>query len=458
MPNVFTMIGRVAVAGALLVALPRVARAQQPDSAAARDSVLRADSLRADSVRQSELARIRGEVRAPMGPLSPDTAVLRAAPQRMQLSVDALSFAGDMIADLSPRAAARAQGSRIRLRDIEGSVNARYGPRLSGLLTLTLADDGAATRVVATDAAVAARLPVSIAEADLIIGLTAFPFGRAAQLHRHAQVLPDQPLPIRVLLGADGLRGTGIQLRSARTTGTTRLSLDLAIADRFGERVDSLHPAEPGDQSLAGVAAGGRVGASFHAARTQLELGVSSVSGKREQPVGCVYEGTVGPVPCPEGVNAANTRLTVFGADARAGWGMAGDRLVVSGEWLRMVVGATDLPVFTNSRFGPFYKGVIGTYDGGYVDARLRLMHGLAIGGRGEWMQNPEVRGLNDRWAGGYIDVLAIDGARLTASYQRRVPSAAALAAMTRAEQASRDRVVIRGTVSIGRHPSAGLD
>jgi hypothetical protein len=359
---------------------------------------------------------------------------------------------------VSPKAAARAAGSRIRLRDIEGSLEAGYGSRLGALLTLTLTDDGSTQRVVATDAAVSVRLPVHFTDADLIVGATALPFGRSAQLHRHAQILPDQPLPVRVLLGETGLRGTGAQLRSARALGSARLSVDLAVADRFGARVDSLHPGEPADQSLAGIAAGGRLGVQFGAIGSRLDIGVSSISGKREQPIGCVYDGTVGPVPCPEAVNAANTRLTVLGADARAGWGAGRDRFVVSGEWMRMVVGATDLPVFSNDRFAPFYRGVSGTYDGGYLDATMRLAGAFVVGGRGDWLQNPEVGGLNDGWVGGFAGLMPFDGTQVIASYQRRVPSSTALARMAPALQDARDRIVLRGTVVIGRHPRAGRD
>ena len=43
---------------------------------------------------------------------------------------------------------------------------------------------------------------------------------------------------------------------------------------RFGTRIDSLHPGEPPDQSLAGIAAGGRVGVEFHAIGSRVGVGV----------------------------------------------------------------------------------------------------------------------------------------------------------------------------------------
>ena len=461
MPNVMRKM-RCIVGLVVVLVVPAGARAQQRDSAVVRDSIARADSIRADSVRRAELARIRGEPRAmgevrggdlPAKATSEDGMVVPVRPQP-RVAISAASLAGDMIADLSPKAAARPAGSRIRTRDIEGSIDAGYGSRLTGLFTVTLTDDGSTQRVVATDAAVTARLPAGLA--DVIVGRTAFPFGHSARLHRHAQPFPDQPLPVRVLLGETGLRGTGLQLRAGHALGSGALTLDLAAVDRFGARVDSLHPGEPPEQSLAGLAAGGRVGVRFGVVGTRLDLGVSSISGKREQPIGCVYDGTVGPVPCPEAVNAANTRLTVLGADARAGWGA--DRFVVSGEWMRLVVGATDLPVFSNNRFAPFYRGMHGTYDGGYVDGTLRLPGALIVGARGDWLQNPEVGGLNDAWVGGFAGLMPFDGTQVTVSYQRRVPSSTSLATMTTAQQDARDRIVVRGTVVIGRHPGAGRD
>jgi hypothetical protein len=441
------------VVGLVLVAaaLARPVGAQQ-DSAAVRDSAMRADSLRADSLRRSELARIRGEPRAID---RPDVRARAAAADstRPRASITAMSVAGDLIADMSPKALAResgaAIGSRILLRDIEGAVSAAYGSRLSGVLALALTDDGSTQRLTATDAVVVGALP--IAGATLVVGHTALPFGRVAQLHRHELLFADQPLPARVLLGENGLRGTGAQLRLGHTVRSSRLSLDLAVADRFGARIDSLHPGEPPDQSLAGIAAGGRIGATLAAFGARLDVGASSITGKREQPIGCVYDGTVGPVPCPQAVNAANTRLTVVGADGTARW--RDDGLIVSAEWMRLIVGATDMPVFSNDAFAPYYRGLIGTYDGGYVAARARITRGIGIGGRGEWLQNPEVGGLNDAWAGGFVDVAPVPSMRLAVSYQRRLPSTNALATLTTAAQEARDRIVVRGTVVIGRHP-----
>ena len=457
MPNVMRIV-RCVVGLVVVLAVPAGVRGQQRDSSVVRDSIARADSIRADSVRRGELARIRGEPRARTDDLTAQTPGMVPGDGRHSgsVAITAASLAGDMIADLSPKAAARAAGSRIRLRDIEGSLEAGYGSRLTGLLTVTLSDDGSTQHVIATDAAVTVRLPIAMTH--VIVGRTAFPFGRSAQLHRHAQPFPDQPLPVRVLLGETGLRGTGLQLRAGRALGNGALTLDLAAVDRFGARIDSLHPGEPPDQSLAGLATGGRLGVRVGVAGMRLDLGASSISGKREQPIGCVYDGTVGPVPCPEAVNAANTRLTVLGADARLALGEGAGRFVVSGEWMRMVVGATDLPVFSNDRFAPFYRGVHGTYDGGYVDGTLRVVGAFIVGGRGDWLQNPEVGGLDDGWVGGFAGLMPFDGTQVTVSYQRRVPSSTTLATMTTAQQDARDRIVLRGTVVIGRHPGAGRD
>ncbi|MFL5560360.1 MAG: hypothetical protein ACJ79K_02700 [Gemmatimonadaceae bacterium] len=439
---------------AVLIVFPLIAQGQRPDSAAVRDSIARADSARADSVLRSELARIRAEPRARINagvsPTTDDTAARRRQP----LSVVGASIAGDMVADLSPKAAARGAGSRILMRDIEGALAVRRGDRLTAVVALTLTDDGSTQRLSATDAVIMTRAP--FADATLLIGHTALPFGRVSQLHRHELLFPDQPLPVRVLLGETGLRGTGAQLRLGHDLAGSHLSLDLAIADRFGTRIDSLHPAEPTDQSLAGVAAGGRLGARLGALGARIDVGASSITGKREQPIGCVYEATVGPVPCPEAINAANTRLTVFGADGEAAWG--NDALVVNAEWMHLIVGATDMPVFSNGAFAPFYRGVSGTYDGGYVGARARVSALFGVGARGEWLQNPIVNGLNDGWLGGFVDFGRDRDERLAVSYQRRVPSSSALAALSLADRDARDRIVIRGTVVIGHHPRPGRD
>jgi len=68
------------------------------------------------------------------------------------------------------------------------------------------------------------------------------------------------------------------------------------------------------------------------------------------------------------------------------------------------------------------------------------------------------VAGLNDGWAGGYLDLSPVPGAHVTASYQRRLPSSNALETMTAAQRDARDRIVLRGTVVIGRHPREGRE
>ena len=123
-----------------------------------------------------------------------------------------------------------------------------------------------------------------------------------------------------------------------------------------------------------------------------------------------------------------------------------------------MVVGATDLPVFSNAGFVPFYSGVSGTYDGGYAMGRLRLGGLLGVGARGEWLQNPEVHGLNDGWAGGFVDFTPLADTHLIASYQRRTPSSSALGVLPLADRDARDRIVLRGTIVVGRHPSVERD
>ncbi len=463
MPNAPRRLCALVFLFAAAAALPRVVHAQQPDSAAAHDSAaradsIRADSVRADSIRRSELERIRAEPRARVDTTHATVYTLIVGDSgraRNEPSITAASVAADMIADLSPKQEARtARSTRMLLRDIEGSLGGSFGRGLRGVLTVSLTDDGTTQRLATTDAAVMVGLPIG--RTELLVGRTALPFGRSAQLHRHELPFADQPLPIRVLLGEDGLRGTGLQLRGARDFARARWTLDLAAADRFAVRVDSLHPAEAPDQSIAGIVAGGRLGLSTTLMRSRVEIGVSSLTGKREQPIGCVYDGSVGPVPCPNAINAANTRLTVFGADARVGWGS--EAFVVDGEWLHMIVGATDLPVFSNAGYSPFYSGLTGTYDGGYVSGRVRITGAVGVGARAEWLQNPEVNGLNDGWAGGYVDVAPLPEARVALSYQRRIPSTTALATLTPAMRDARDRVVLRGTIVVGRHPRTGRD
>lgn len=408
--------------------------AQQPDSLA------RADSIRADSIREAELARIRGEVRARTDTGSSSRS---ATPARQGTSSGgplALTVTGEALGDFSPKAAARAPGSRFRTGDLRVGLGAQPTPRLRADLSLTIRHDSAPQISVAmvTFDLVPDRLSVRA-------GRQAVPFGIAAPLHRLDLWFPDHPLPVRAFLGQRGLRSNGLLLGATQRLVGLPLTLRLGAFDRFGDRIDSLSTPEPGDQSFAGIAGFARLSLDWNLRGARVSLGASSMSGKREQPIGCVYQATIGPVPCPNGINGANTRMSVFGGDVQ----LTVAALSLEGEWMRNVVGATDLPYFDRPGFAPYYAGMFGTYDGGYVQLRLNGPGIVRLGARVEGTQNPAVAGLDDGSAAGFVGVEPIPGGRVILSYERRLPSAAAKDQLSLEEREALDRIVLRGTIAL---------
>ena len=415
---------------------PRASDAQVPDSAA------RADSVRADSVRRAELARIRGEPRA-----GGERAGVRTSAPRRDAGdgSDAtgaawIDVAVDMIADLSPEVKARRGDSRLLFNDVEAGAGARIeGWAEVGMLGQLDGDN----RITLREAAATLGRPRDWWR--LRIGRFAVPFGREAPMHRHQLLLPDYTRGVRELIGEDGSRGTGFLATARRGP---RLALTLGVVDRLGDRVDSLVPPEPVDQSLLGLTGVARVEGRTTYRGFAMRGGWSGTTGKREQPLVCVYQGTVGPVPCPGTINAANTRFTLVGLDAEVARGA----FLVRGEWMRAIVGATDFPAFDNEAFTPFYQGLSGTYDAGSLIGRLALAPSLAVGARGEFLQNPSVQGLNDGAAGAFVELTPRNGAvRFAASYERRLASRTARSMMTEEERAGTDHVVLRATVAVPR-------
>lgn len=408
--------------------------AQQPDS------LSRADSIRADSIRQAELARIRGEVRA-RADTSESTPA--AAPARQAMSPGgalALSVTGEALGDLSPQAAARAPGSRFRSGDLRLGLGAQPTPRVHADLSLTIRHESAP------------QISIAMVSADLIpdrlslrAGRQAVPFGIESPLHRLDLWFPDHPLPVRAFLAQRGLRSNGLLVAATQRLAGIPFVLRLGAFDRFGDRIDSLVTPEPGDQSLSGIAGFARLSVDWSYRGARFSLGASSISGKREQPIGCVYQATIGPVPCPNGINGANTRMSVFGGDAQ----ITLAALALEGEWMRNVVGATDLPVFDRPGFAPYYAGMFGTYDGGYVQLRLNGPGIVRVGARVEGTQNPAVAGLNDGSAAGFVGVEPMPGGRVILSYERRLLSAAAKDQLSLDEREALDRIVLRGTIAL---------
>ena len=434
MPNVSHAIA--AFAALLLAGAPL--GAQQPDSTARRDSV-RADSLRADSVRRAELARIGGERRGRDEPV--------AVASRSQVRAGAsnggtliVAVAGEVLADLSPKAAARPSDSRMRLGDVRVALAADPGRRIHADLSLTFRTDS--TPTISTAAIMAALFDGRL---TLRAGKQAVPFGIAAPLQHMELWFPEHPLPVRAFLGERGIRATGLLAAASRRVIGVPIAVRLGVFDHFGEQIDSLTTPEPADQNVTGLAGFARLAGEWQLAGAHLTLGGSAISGKRAQPIGCVYESTVGPVLCPNGVNGANTRMSVLGADGQLVIGGA----VLEGEWMRNVVGATDLPVFDKPGFAPYYSGMYGTYDGAYAQLRVTGPGIARFGARVEAAQNPAVAGLNDRFAGVFVGVEPMPGGRIAVSYMRRLPSAAAKAQLPVDERSALDQVVVRGTFTL---------
>src|SRR5687768_13970680 len=125
----------------------------RPVAAQVADSITRADSVRADSVRRAELARIRGEPRAGGDRIGENAPVPRRDPR--DGGGDAagaawIDVAVDMIADLSPEIAARRGDSRLLFNDVEAGAGARIeGWAEVGMLGQLDADNGITLREAA---------------------------------------------------------------------------------------------------------------------------------------------------------------------------------------------------------------------------------------------------------------------------------------------------------------------
>lgn len=380
--------------------------AQQTDTARARrDSVA--------LVREFERA-MSDSARTPTGPQTPVNA--RMLPD--------ISAVGDLVGDLSPDGSTLEDGARFGIREVEVALQAVVDPYFRGDVFLGFSD---AEGVHIEQAFVTTT---SLPGFELRVGRFLMPVGKLNTTHRHDLHTVEHPWVIQRLLGEEGLKGTGIYFSRIFAPLGFYQELQLTAVDRIGE-VEGLVAEEPPNKDLSGLGFSARLRNYWDLSQaTNVELSASVVTGRREQPF------AFGVPPAP-GVNAVIAGNSIYGGDVTVRW-----RPLEQGLY-RSFIAQGELYHQRNERNSdPAYGGPNRDFTGAYGFARWQLTRRTFIGGRYDWLEDPELGGETLTAGSGYFTWFPSEFSKLVLAVERVMP---------RGMEAT-NRILLQAGFAIGPH------
>jgi hypothetical protein len=382
--------------------------AQQTDTARARR-----DSL--ELVR--ELERARGDTtRAGMGP--------QQAPVNPRMLPD-ISAVGDLIGDFSPKGSTQEDATRFGVREIELALQAVVDPYFRGDVFLGFSD------AEGVHIEQAFLTTTSLPGFELRLGRFFMPVGKQGTTHRHDLHTIEYPWVIQRLLGEEGLKGTGVYVSKIFSPLGFYQELQLTAVDKFGE-VEGLVAEEPTNKEIGGLGFSARLRNYWDLSQAaNLELSASAVTGKREQP----FDFGLTP-PAPD-VNAVIASNAVYGGDVTFRW-----RPLEQGLY-RSFIAQAEVYHQVNQRIeDPDYGGPNRDFTGAYGFARWQMTRRTYIGGRYDWLQDPELNGETLTAGSGYLQWFPSEFSKLTLAFERVMPTGAE----------ATNRILLQATFAIGPH------
>src|SRR5688500_7423744 len=292
-----------------------------------------------------------------------------------------ISVVGDLIADLSPDGTTQEDGSRLGLREVELAVQAAVDPTFRADVFLGFSD---AEGVHIEQAFMTATsLPIEVR-----LGRFLTPFGKQNTTHRHDLHTVDHSLVVQRLLGAEGLKSTGLYLgHSAAPFGFFQeliftASEGLAVHEHEHEEGEAeLVTEEPINKDLAGLAYSARLRNYWDLSEAaNLEISGSVLTGR-----------TARELDIPNGeVTAVPMRQTTFGADVTFRWRPAQQGLYKSFILQSEFMAQTNENVEVSASPAPVQ---LGDFSGLYVFGRYQISRRGYLGARFDSVEDPEFGG-----------------------------------------------------------------
>lgn len=431
----------------LLVSIAAPCAAQQRDTLKARaDSIAKA---REDSIALvRELERMRGDTARPaaMGP--------QLLPVNPRLLPDVSAIA-DFNGDLTSTGSTQEDATRFGMREVELAIGAAVDPffRADFILGLSDAEGIAIEEAYGT----ALALPYQL---QARIGRFHMPVGKQNTTHRAELHTIEYPWVIQRFLGPEAYKGTGVWLSKLLSPLGFYQELLVTAVDRFGEP-EGLVAETPANKELSGLAYFARLRNYFDISEAaNLELSASGGTAKREQafdvvcPLGCSIvtddaSFTFGEEGTP---NAVLARQSLAAVDLTFRWRPLQQGLyksfILQVEAMRQLNhGRVKLPLCVtvpdpSAACTLTYAGPDRDFTGAYAFARWQLTRRLHLGGRYDWLEDPELGGETLTAGSGYLEWFPSEFSKLVAAFERASPSGGP----------AQNRVLLQATFAVGPH------
>jgi hypothetical protein len=418
------------VAGAQDDAAARAKARQDSIAKAVRDSIALMKELGGALAAPADSAAARNQ---PMGP--------QGGPTNPRLLPD-ISAVGDIVFDFSPDGSTQEDGARLNVREVEVVLQAVVDPYFRGDIFLGVSD----AEGIAIEEAIltTTSLPHQL---EVRLGRFRMPFGKVNTTHRHDLKTIEYPFVIQSFFSPEGLKGTGLQGSRVFSPFGFYQEIIVTAVDRLSERPEGLISAEAVNEDIdaLGYSARLRNYADISEA-ANLEFSFSAVTGKREQPLDETYA-----LGLPNGINAANARQSVLGADLTYRWRPLQQGLyksfILQSEVMRQlnqrdprIPGLTGCVACVDASLG--YAGPTRDYTGAYVFARYQTSRRTFVGARYDYLQDPENDGRTLNAGSVYLTLFPSEFSKLVAGYEAVSPSGGTVT----------NRLLFQATFALGPH------
>jgi len=432
------------MAAVLLVA--PVAGAQ--DDAAARakarqDSIAKAvrDSIALMKELGGALAAPADSAAAAKAPAEGQPSGPQGGPTNPRLLPD-ISAVGDIVFDFSPEGTTQEDSARLSVREVEVAIQAVVDPYFRGDIFLGVSD----AEGIAIEQAylTTTSLPHQL---ELRLGRFLMPFGKQNTTHRHDLHTVDYPFVIQSFFSAEGLKGTGLQGSRVFSPFGFYQELIVTAVDRLSERPEGLISAEAVNEDILALGYSARLRNYVDISEAaNVELSFSALTGKRERPLDETYALTL-----PNGINAANARESVLGADFTYRWRPLQQGLyrsfILQSEVMRQLnetdprlPGVSGCVACVDASLG--YAGPTRDFTGAYVFARYQTSRRAFLAARYDYLQDPENDGRTLNAGSVYLELFPSEFSKLVAGYEAVSPSGGTVT----------NRLLFQATFALGPH------
>lgn len=346
-----------------------------------------------------------------------------------------ISVVGDLIADLSPDGSTQEDGTRFGIREVELALQAAVDPTFRGDVFLGFSD---AEGVHIEQAFLTATsLPWHL---EMRLGRFLSPFGKQNTTHRHDLHTVDHSLVVQRLLGAEGLKGTGVYLaRSAAPLGFFQ-ELILTATEGLGEGEhdheggEELVLEEPINQELGGLAYSARLRNYWDLSNaSNIEISGSVLTGKRARPA----------ITSVGNLTGVAMRQTTFGGDVTFRWRPPQQGLyksfIAQAEFLTQQNDNVDPLNVPASELTPSHED---NYSGFYVFGRYQISRRGYVGARFDAVDDSEFLGERTNAVSGYWQFYPSEFSKIVAKFERVSPQSF---------QAF-NRFILQATFALGPH------